>query len=109
MGDPGLELAGFKTVQNEDLDARESVTAVTDLKAYNILSQPVYTLPDDASLEQAWQFLQHQKVRHIPIVSIKGRILGVLSDRNLPREAVIEATADPRPLSERLVSDLMGT
>ncbi|SFR51337.1 CBS domain-containing protein [Thiomicrospira sp. ALE5] len=52
------------------------------VKAFEIMSQPVVSLGDDASLEQAWSLMQQQKVRHLPLLHDQ-RLVGIISDRDL--------------------------
>ena len=72
------------------------------------MSSPVATLPRDATIAQAWHFVQSRDVRHVPIVDEAGTILGVISDRDLLRDAVSDAiTHGSKPLTKRLVRDLV--
>lgn len=74
------------------------------------MTAPVHTLPENASLARAREFLQTRKVRHIPVVGEDGRIIGMISDRDLLREAVSDAIAsDAKPLTGRVVSQLVHT
>jgi acetoin utilization protein AcuB len=80
------------------------------LVARDVMSSPVATLPRDATIAQAWYFVQSREVRHVPIVDEGGTILGVISDRDLLRDAVSDAITDgSKPLSERLVRDLVSS
>jgi len=81
----------------------------TDLRARDVMASPVSTLQADASIAQAWQFVQGNDVRHVPIVSTDGTIRGVVSDRDLLRDAVADAIAPgAKPLTDRQVVDLVS-
>ena len=79
--------------------------------ARDVMTKTVHTLPETASLARAWEFLQTREVRHIPVVADDdGRIIGMISDRDLLLEAVSDAIAvDAKPLTERTVSELANT
>jgi len=78
------------------------------LVARDVMSSPVATLPRDATIAQAWHFVQSRDVRHVPIVDEAGTIIGVISDRDLLRDAVSDAiTHGSKPLTKRLVRDLV--
>lgn len=94
---------------DEDLDAPDSVPEHSALCARDVMSAPVATLPADASIADAWQFIQGREVRHVPIVSDDGTIHGVISERDLLRDAVADAISiDARPLTQRKVRDLVS-
>ncbi len=100
-----------RSTVDEDLDRVELQPQPTHLVARDVMSTPVHTLRESATLAQAWEFLQTRKVRHIPVASHEdSRILGMISDRDLLREAVSDAiTADAKPLTGRTVSELVNT
>jgi acetoin utilization protein AcuB len=79
------------------------------LTARDVMSAPAEALPDTASLADAWGFVQEHQVRHLPVVSQNGQVCGILSERDLMREAVSHAVGETMPpsLSERPVRALM--
>ncbi len=97
--------------ESEDLDEEHfPLKEHTALLARDVMSSPVRTLPSDASIAEAWQFIQEREVRHVPIVSEDGTIHGVISDRDLLRDAVSDAIAnDAKSLSQRLVRDIVSS
>jgi CBS-domain-containing membrane protein len=79
------------------------------LVARDIVASPVGTLPENASIAQAWEFVQSRGVRHVPIVSDNGTIHGIISDRDLLRDAASDAISlNAKPLGERTVLDLVS-
>ena len=77
-------------------DIYEQVQAFTQaspsiLVAGDIMASPVMTLPLTASLAQAWDVVKTKRFRHIPIQSQAGRLVGILSDRDLSRGMVESA------------------
>ena len=53
------------------------------IQAKQIMTSPVFTLPPTTPLSEAWQIIQTNRFRHIPIVSKAGRLIGMLSDRDV--------------------------
>lgn len=55
------------------------------LRAAQIMSFPVVTLYPDDTLEFAWELFQKHRFRHILVVSHDGKLVGILSDRDMLR------------------------
>lgn len=70
------------------------------LTAAAIMTSPVMTLAPDATIAEALALFEQQSFRHIPIVSGDGRLIGILSDRDLWRNlaAVPQAFSRDTPL-----------
>ncbi len=51
--------------------------------ARDLMTTPVFTLPSDRTLAEAWTLMQEQGFRHIPVTSVHGTLVGILSDRDL--------------------------
>ena len=70
------------------------------LVAEQIMSSPVQTLPEDAGLAEAWLLIRDRRFRHVPVLDHKGQVVGILSDRDLLREAAgISSAAGAVPQS----------
>jgi CBS domain-containing protein len=57
------------------------------LLAEQIMTTPVITLGPDAPLPDAWALFREHRFRHIPIVSPERRIVGMLAEWDLMRDA----------------------
>jgi len=57
------------------------------LRARQIMTSPVAALSPETTLEKAWEWLRDHRFRHIPILSGEKRLVGIISDRDLLREA----------------------
>lgn len=53
--------------------------------AEHIMVAPVISLAPDSTLVDAWQLFGEGKFRHIPVIDHTGKLLGLLSDRDLLR------------------------
>jgi CBS domain-containing membrane protein len=50
---------------------------------HELMTKPVYTLPDTASLAEARKLMESRQVRHLPIVDRKERLVGMFTQRDL--------------------------
>ena len=55
--------------------------AVTPLAT--LMSRSPITLSGSESVDTAWQLMQHHQVKHLPIVTQEGQLLGVVTERGL--------------------------
>jgi acetoin utilization protein AcuB len=83
------------------------------LRADQIMSSPVVTLHPKARFDEAWRLVCERRFRHVPVLSEEGKLVGILSDRDLLREAAgvgngSEGGGD-RPTCSIPVRDFMRT
>lgn len=57
--------------------------------AYQIMSSPVKTITADMKIAEAWNFFKASNVCHMPVLSAEGKIIGIVSDRDLLRHLII--------------------
>lgn len=84
---PSQSSSGYKTYQKSG--ATPSSPQRPTLKAAQIMSSPVLTIPLGTSLRQAWELMRAQEVSHLVVVDDEQRALGLLS-----REDVIRRGTD---------------
>jgi len=89
---PQRSHSSFQTRFYEQVEAFSQAIPST-LVALDIMASPVTTLPEKASLAQAWELVKNERFRHIPIQSQKGELVGILSDRDLSKGTVESALA----------------
>lgn len=56
------------------------------------MSKTVVTIEEDTSLMEASQIMRENKVRRLPVMSKKGKIVGILSDRDIKAASPSKAT-----------------
>ena len=78
------------------------------LAASELMSREVVTIAPEAPLREAWRLFQQHRFRHIPVVS-EGRIVGMLSDRDLYRALAPPELASTWADEQRSVDDVMST
>jgi CBS domain-containing protein len=57
--------------------------------ASSIMSSPVLMVDPEISVNEAWIKFQEKKVHHMPVVTEKGEIVGIVSDRDLLKHLII--------------------
>ncbi|NGX50488.1 MAG: Inosine-5'-monophosphate dehydrogenase [Chlamydiae bacterium] len=51
-----------------------------------MMDRQLVTLRDNLSLEEAWEEIKNHKIQYFPIVDVEGKLLGILSEREILRE-----------------------
>lgn len=51
--------------------------------ARDLMTSPVYTLSSDSTLNDAWTVMTQKNLRHIPVTSLDGTLVGMVSERDL--------------------------
>ena len=71
------------------------------LRAEELMTTPVLSLPAGSTVGEARRLQADRRVRHLPVLNDDGRLVGILSDRDLLR---LGASAAPDRLVETLMS-----
>ena len=58
----------------------------------NRMSSPVITVHPDTPMEEALNIMHHERVRRLPVVDNRGKLIGIVSERQLLKEHPSEAT-----------------
>lgn len=56
-----------------------------DLTVDRIMTAPVISVPENCSVNDAWREMQRHRIQHLAVVSRSGRMVGILSERDLLR------------------------
>lgn len=75
-------LKSYQSVAHEGEGERKPA-----LRARDLMTRSVHTLPADATLLQAKELMERYRIRHLPIVegSGQGSLIGMISDRDILR------------------------
>ncbi len=78
-----------------------------------VMSSDLYTLPPEASVLDARALMASSHVRHLPVVSGSGRLVGLITERDLleAADSSVDGRSDTRHASheaEISVSDVMS-
>ncbi len=75
--------------QHQAVEAYQSIEQLSQshaaLHAEQIMSSPVATLDSEATVDEALTLFRRRQVRHLPVVSSGGQLVGMVSDRDILR------------------------
>ncbi len=76
--------------------------------AQDLMKAPVFSLPSDGTLLDAWMLMSQKGFHHIPITSLHGTLVGMVSHRDLLRHVPELITAgDSRHASARRLAEIL--
>jgi WS/DGAT/MGAT family acyltransferase len=112
VADPALvpdaaDLSAHLRAASEELSAALSVPDRPAASAFmgpvvaDVMSPSVVTLASSAPLATAWALMRQHKIRHLPVVAADGRLIGVVTHRDLL--AASPSTLDRPGVLERIV------
>ncbi|MEQ1792658.1 MAG: CBS domain-containing protein [Nitrospira sp.] len=105
------QLAAQQAYQEQTRHARLPKPAML---AKDLMTAPVVTLPSDATIIDAWTLMTRRSFRHLPVSSVHGTLVGMVSDRDLIRYAPdliiagIQSTTAQRRLAEIMSSRVLS-
>jgi acetoin utilization protein AcuB len=80
------------------------------LLAQDLMTSPVLWLPSDSTLLEAWTVMKRQGIHHIPVTSIDGTLVGMISSHDLlPYVHELESINQPRPSVEHKLPHAMNS
>ncbi len=59
------------------------------------MAQPVVTIPEDALVGETVELMKAKKIRHLPVVDGNGRLVGIVTDRDL-RQMIFDPSIQER-------------
>lgn len=78
------------------------------IQARDLMSAPVFSLPSDSTLLDAWAKMSHKGFHHIPVTSMHDTLVGMVSYRDLLHHVPeLIAAADKRQASRRRLAEIM--
>ncbi len=91
--------------QQQNADRPHPMPAVL---ARDLMTTPVLSLPSDSRLLDAWTIMSHKGFHHIPITSLHGTLVGMLSYRDLLHHVPELITAsDASQASQKHAAEVM--
>ena len=73
-----------------------------------VMTSHVQTIPPDTTGDAALRIMHQNHIRHLPVVDEKGRILGIVSMRNLLQEKIEELNQQLDSLESYIAADGIG-
>lgn len=77
--------------------------------AQQIMNTPVLSVGENATFAEALELIESHRFRHLPVISSSGKLVGIISDRDLLRRAANCNSKERESLSKYLVKSLMHT
>jgi acetoin utilization protein AcuB len=76
--------------------------------ARDLMNAPVISLPSDSTVLDAWDIMSHKGFHHIPVTSMHGTLVGMVSHRDLLHHVPeLITAADSRQASKRRLAEIM--
>ncbi len=109
-GGSGSYTAGGGHPSYAEKSYREAVNIKNEFEplfhAYQIMNSPVKTLKPDMKITEVWNYFKRENIFHAPVLSDSGRIIGIISDRDLLKYLLISEGKIINE-NEKTVSDVM--
>ena len=78
--------------------------------AQDLMTSPVTSLPSDRTLLEAWSVMKHKGIHHLPVTSVHGALVGMISDHDLlPYAHELESVNSPGPSAEHNLAHVMSS
>lgn len=79
------------------------------LLAQDLMTSPVTWLPSDSTLMEAWTVMKCKGIHHLPVTSLHGTLVGLISDRDLlPYTQELESSSQPGPAARHTLAQVMS-
>ncbi len=79
------------------------------LLAQDLMTSPVTWLPSDSTLREAWTVMKCKGIHHLPVTSLHGTLVGLISDRDLlPYRQELESSSPPGPSARHTLAQVMS-
>ena len=95
---------------HKNMSIEQQVTEVDKVKRseHGIITDPVFLHPDD-TIAQALQIMEHYRISGVPIISAEGKLVGILTNRDLRFETNFNQPINNVMTKENLVTAQVGT
>ena len=104
----GGELKGIFTERDVTLRVVLKSRRPQDTKVSEVMTAPVETITEETTAEEALNHMLDRHLRHLPIVGADGKLLGMLSIRNLLEHMVEDLSHELHSLDQYLLNDGPG-
>ncbi len=105
---PSLDHSGLAAQTAYQQQSRDRSHPKPAILAQDLMKTPVLSLPSDSTLLDAWVIMSHKGFHHIPITSLHGTLVGMVSYRDLLNHVPeLITAADKRQASARRLAEIM--
>jgi CBS domain-containing protein len=102
------ELSGIFTERDVMLRVVLKELKPGETRVAEVMTRTVETASEDMTADEALKFMLDRHIRHLPIVSPDGHLLGMLSIRNLLEHMVEDLQRELHSLDQYLLNDGPG-
>jgi CBS domain-containing protein len=74
----------------------------------DVMTSPVITIPRAFTADEALKLMDEKQIRHLPVINVDGKLVGMLSMRSLLHEKVQELTDQLDSLEAYFTADGFG-
>ena len=74
---------GIITVKDVLVRAVEHGVPLSTIIARMVYTNPLVTIDEEATVEEAAKLMKHWKIKHLPIVDKNGALVGMVNDRDI--------------------------
>lgn len=79
------------------------------LLAQDIMTSPVTSLPSDSTLLEAWTMMQYKGIHYLPVTSVHGTLVGMVSNHELlPYAHELESVDSPGSSAKHTLTRVMN-
>lgn len=90
--------------------AHQDIAPKLALLAQDLMTSPVTSLPSDRTLLEAWSVMKHKGIHHLPVTSVHGALVGMISDHDLlPYAHELESVNSPGPSAGHILAHVMSS
>jgi CBS domain-containing protein len=104
----GTELKGIFTERDVMLRVVLKSRRPQDTKIAEVMTAPAETITEETTAEEALNHMLDRHLRHLPIVAADGKLLGMLSIRNLLEHMLEDLSHELHSLDQYLLNDGPG-
>jgi acetoin utilization protein AcuB len=89
---------------------QQASTSQSVLLAQDLMTSPVIWSPSDSTLLEAWTVMKRKGIHHLPVTSVHGTLVGMISNRDLlPHAHELESVNQPGLFAQRKLADVMSS
>jgi len=85
----------------------EALTWPETIRVREVMTRPPVTIRWDQTVEAAWTLMRTRKIRHLPVLDDGGRLVGIVTDRDLRQVVLDPAIQAQLGRSPRALRDLL--
>jgi len=90
--------------------AHQAPTPKPALLAQDLMTSPVTWLPSDSTLLEAWTMMNRKGIHHLPVTSIHGTLVGMISNHDLlPHAHELGSVDSPGPVAVHKLASVMSS